>query len=549
MPAPSLQFATITDLAKLLNAGDLSAVELAHATLDALEGTGVGLNAVAASTPERALREAHRADVRRRRGGQHSQLLGIPYGAKDLFAARGAPTAYGSPAFADQVLDSDATVIRRLMSAGAVLTAKLSLLELVGVYATRFDAASPGPGINPWSPDRWAGGSSTGSAAAVAAGLIPFAIGTETGGSIGCPSAYCGVTGFRPTYGLVSRWGAMPVSWSLDKVGPLARSATDCAIVLDAVSGRDRHDATTGRRVTLGDVEAARVTAVPNIRLGIAERDLADVAAPSIRRALANAVLVVRDLVGDRVRDISLRSELPLLATLVTITRVDAASGIGRQLRGRLERLLDDRNRVGFELGRSIPGELYVDALRVRGLARRFAADLFREVDVVMTFGEASVAPRLDDDPDSVVASEGANDAMALGNLAGLPAIFLPCGLSTEGMPVGIQFVGPPRSDSTLLAIGQAFQEATDWHRSQPPSWAPSDPASPVGDRMSRGDAQKRIKAGLRKSANALESVVLSVEDEPDDLTPVDQYHRSRSGSSSGSAHGRFRMAPTLRRS
>src|SRR5438552_6301820 len=209
--------------------------------------------------PERALDEARRADraLAKKDGGP---LTSVPYGAKDLLAARGAPTTWGAPPYRDQIIGEDATVVAKLKKSGAVLAAKLAMVELAGGGGYRYPSASlQGPGRNPWNIEHWSGGSSSGSGAAVGAGLVPFAIGSETSGSIGTPSAYCGVTGLRPTYGLVSRRGAMALSWTLDKLGPMAHTATDCATVLEAIAGPDPKDATSsGKRFRRLDGEKAR---------------------------------------------------------------------------------------------------------------------------------------------------------------------------------------------------------------------------------------------------------------------------------------------------
>ena len=437
MADDALEFLSIPALSRLLDEAQLSSQELATWTLDRLAETGFRYNAIASLTGNRALREASRADRARRRGAPHSSLLGIPYGAKDLFAARGAPTSYGSPAFGDQVLDFDATVIRRLANAGAVLAAKLSLLELVGIYATRMDASISGPGLNPWSDDRWAGGSSTGSASAVAAGILPYAIGTETGGSIGCPCAYNGVTGLRPTYGLVSRFGAMPASWSLDKVGPIARTAADCATVLEAISGFDREDRSTGRGFRVSDVAEAAAPGLSGWRIGFNEADVETHAAPSIRRPLRDGLQAIRDLGGESVHA-ELPTGMPLLEVLVTITRVDASSGVGALTEGRTERIGDSRNRIGLELGRTITGRTYVDAMRIRRLLLGRVAEVFDSVDVIATFAEPAIAPRLDDDPDQIAASEGQRDVRGQSGRAActLPAVRLQRRGNAGGHPV-----------------------------------------------------------------------------------------------------------------
>ncbi|HKY51134.1 MAG TPA: amidase, partial [Candidatus Limnocylindria bacterium] len=210
-------------------------MELAEETCERLARVGPRYNAVATVMRDRAIAEATRADAALKRRDRRP-LLGIPYGAKDLLAAKGAPTTWGAPPYRDQVIDMDATAVAKLKRAGAVLAAKLAMVELAGGGGYRYPSASlQGPGRNPWNVERWSGGSSSGSGTAVAGGLVPYALGSETSGSIGTPSAYCGVTGLRPTYGLVSRAGAMALSWTLDKMGPMARSAEDCALALEGM--------------------------------------------------------------------------------------------------------------------------------------------------------------------------------------------------------------------------------------------------------------------------------------------------------------------------
>ena len=239
-------FASIVELARLLRARKISSVELTQLFLDRLEKFGPRYNALAELTRELAMQQARRAD---RVGAKHaSPLHGIPYGAKDLLATKNIPTRWGSPAHRDQVFDYDATAITKMRAAGAVLIGKLAMVELAGGGGYEFASASlHGAGLNPWNTNHWAGGSSSGSGSAVAAGLVPFALGSETWGSIMSPSGYCGVTGLRPTWGLVSRAGALELAWTMDKIGPLARSAEDCGWILQVLAGRDETDPTTTR--------------------------------------------------------------------------------------------------------------------------------------------------------------------------------------------------------------------------------------------------------------------------------------------------------------
>ena len=241
--ADDLSFASVAELGRRLRTRKVSATELATHFLDRLESLGPTFGAVVTVTRGRALSEAAAADREIARGRWRGPLHGIPYGVKDLLAAEGYPTSWGAAPYENQLFAADATVVARLKAAGAVLVAKLAMVELAGGMGyNQANASFTGPGRTPWNPDYWSGGSSSGPGAAVAAGLVPFAIGSETSGSIVTPAAYSGVTGLRPTYGLVSRHGAMALSWTMDKLGPMGRSAEDCALVLAAIAGKDPED-------------------------------------------------------------------------------------------------------------------------------------------------------------------------------------------------------------------------------------------------------------------------------------------------------------------
>ena len=270
----------------------VSPVALAETFLDRLRTLGPRYNAVVTLTPELALTQARRAEQELAAGTWRGPLHGIPYGLKDLFATAGIPTSWGAAPFRRQVFDYDATVVRRLEQAGAVLVAKLAMVELAGGLGYRQPNASfTGPGINPWDESTWSGGSSSGSGSAVAAGLVPFAIGTETNGSIISPAANCGIAGLRPSYGRVSRRGGMPLAWSLDKPGPMALTADDCGIVLEAIAGFDAADPTTTRRTF------SYSPAAPERRFRLAWPEGAtDDAEPAVRDNFAAALAVLGEI-------------------------------------------------------------------------------------------------------------------------------------------------------------------------------------------------------------------------------------------------------------
>ncbi|HUQ17289.1 MAG TPA: amidase, partial [Candidatus Saccharimonadales bacterium] len=383
-----------------------------------------------------------------------------------------------------QVFDHDATVVRKLGRAGAVLAAKLAMVELAGGGGYRYPSASlQGPGRNPWDPERWSGGSSSGSGSAVGGGAVSFAIGSETSGSIGTPAAFCGVTGLRPTYGLVSRAGAMALSWTLDKIGPMARTAEDCGLILGAIAGPDPADGTvSGKRHRALDTRAAS-GAVRRLRIGSAEEDL-DHAAPEARRALARGLAELDRIVPRKVR-VVLPDDLPYGPMVGTVYGAEGAEIFSELIAsGGVDQLIDARQKAGLRQGAEIKARDYLRAMRLRTvLAARFR-ELFTAVDVLVAPARTSTAPPIDAALDGRPPGAGRPAASAkggaprpgntglipAGNLAGLPAIFFPCGFGTDGLPVGLQLVGPPFSEPLLVAIVAAYQRATDHHTKRPPA-------------------------------------------------------------------------------
>ncbi len=456
----------------------MSAIELADEFCDLLDRVGPTYNAVATVTRERARREAKRADAALRRGDVRP-LLGVPYGAKDLLAAKGAPTTWGAPPYRDQIFAADATAIARLGRAGAVLAAKLAMVELAGGGGYRYPSASlQGPGRNPWNTDRWSGGSSSGSGAAVAGGLVPYALGSETSGSIGTPSAYCGVTGVRPTYGLVSRHGAMALSWTLDKIGPMARSAQDASLVLEAIAGPDKKDETSsGKRYRPLDSRAAR-DGVGKVRVAFAEEDIADHASPAAKAALENGVAEFKRLVRDFTYA-TLPTDMPFGPMVGTVYGAEGATIFAELIEGdRFEELVDARQKAGLRAALEIRARDYLQAMRLRVRLSSAFDQIFTEADVILSAGRtitATPVPQALDMPPTTASDPqpsrrpGNIGLIPAGNLAGLPAVFFPCGLGTDGLPVGLQLVGPKFSEPLLLALVAAYQRETAHHTKRPP--------------------------------------------------------------------------------
>lgn len=463
-------FASIAELNAGLRARKFSAVELARAFGERLEKLGPRYNALALSLREQAVRKAKDVDSDLKRERYRGKVQGIPYGAKDLLSLAGHPTTWGAKPYAGQVFDYTATAIEKLNKAGALLTGKLSMVELAGGGGYRFAAASlQGPGLNPWDRSRWSGGSSSGTGSAVAAGLVTFGLGSETSGSIVTPCAYCGVTGLRPTYGLVSRYGAMALSWTMDKIGPICRSAEDCGIVLQAIAGGDSKDpGSAGKSFYFSPQFAPKLEA---IRVGWAPVDFSDAAEETARAAFREAVEAVRGL-GVKMSEVRL-PDLPY--GLVTGTVISAeGSAVFEPLiaSGKVDELADQKQIAGLKAGLEITAANYLKAMRIRSQIQQGFRTLFTQVDVLLAPARPGPASKVSEPLDApsgrtLPKDRGMRALVPASNAAGLPALFLPCGFA-DGLPVGIQLVGRPFSENLLLSLGVAFQARTNWHRQRP---------------------------------------------------------------------------------
>jgi aspartyl-tRNA(Asn)/glutamyl-tRNA(Gln) amidotransferase subunit A len=468
-------FAGIAELSRMLRAREVTAVELARAFGKRLETLGPRYNALALPLTERAIHQAKAVDAEIKRGRLRGPLQGIPYGAKDLLSVAGQVTAWGARPYADQVFDYDAAVIQKLTGAGATLAGKLSMVELAGGPGYRFASASlTGPGLNPWDRGRWSGGSSSGSAIAVAAGLVPFAIGSETSGSILTPAAFCGVTALRPTYGLVSRYGAMPLSWTLDKLGPFCRSAEDCGMVLETIAGNDHRDPGSAGKSFYYTPQYARK--IGELRIGYAPADFNewpdDAARPAFQQALETMRGLGATLVETKLPD------FPYGAAIGTIIAVDASSVFQPLIAsGKVDQLADQKQIAGLKAGLEISAGVYLRAMRIRRLAQEAIFQQFSDLDVLLTPSRLGPAPKIDEPldhrPDRARPNRpndaGLTNLIPAANLAGMPALSLPCGFAGD-LPVALQLAGLPFSENTLLAVGKLFQSLTDWHKRRPPA-------------------------------------------------------------------------------
>ena len=472
---PDVFFASAVELNERLRKKEFSCRELTKAFCDRLEKEGPRFNALAHSLRKPAMDKAKDIDGEIKRDRLRGPLQGVPFGAKDLLSVVGHPTTWGAKPYAKQVFKDDAAVITKLAKKGALCTGKLAMIELAGGPSYRFAAASlTGPCKNPWNLDHWAGGSSSGSGAAVAAGLVTYALGSETSGSILTPAAFCGVTGLRPTYGLVSRRGAMALSWTLDKIGPLCRTADDCGHVLAAIAGGDGEDPGSAGKSFYYAPQYTRPW--PEIRVAYAPVDFEGWAAPEAQPDLRKAVEVIRSL-GVRLIESRL-PEFPYGPVLSTILNAEAGSIFEALIKsGQVDELADAKQIAGLKAALEVPAADYLKAMRIRRLIQdAFRTAFYDHYDVILAPARTAPANRLADPLDrgngrTPPADRGFAALIPAGNLAGLPALSLPCGFA-NGLPVGIQLVAKPFNENLLLALGRAFQERTDWHRRRPPTAA-----------------------------------------------------------------------------
>lgn len=455
MPLPdSLAFATVAELGRRLWSREFTSVELTRFFLERLERLGPKLNAVVTVTRERALAEAQQADHELCAGRYRGPLHGIPYGAKDLLATKGIPTTWGAAPFKDQVFDEDAVVITKLREAGAVLAAKLAMVEIAGGLGYRqANATFTGPGLNPWNLKRWAGGSSSGSGAAVAAGLVPFSIGTETWGSIMTPAGNCGVTGLRPTYDLINRKGAMALTWTMDKIGPLARTAQDCEFILAAI-----------RETSASHSHAAATTQCP-YRIGVLSDAVAKVQ-PEVRANFEASLKVLERFAT--LSEFKL-PDLPYSSVNSLIISCEMAAAFEDLAKsGKVWEMTADEDRWGLYSPLTIPAKDYINAQRIRAIMQREVDAALAPFDAVVSPTLPSVAYPIDRPWDEYRKGLAGSQIGGAGNAAGIPALSIPNGFGEEGLPTGLQFVGRAFSESCLLAIAQSYQQQTDWHCRHP---------------------------------------------------------------------------------
>jgi aspartyl-tRNA(Asn)/glutamyl-tRNA(Gln) amidotransferase subunit A len=466
--AEDVVWLTATELEERYRSRDLSPVEVTEVHLARIGRLDRRLNSYITVTAERARARAKEAEERYHRGSPLSSLDGVPFAPKDIFATKGIPTTRGSKLGQDHVPTETANAVERLEAAGAVLLGKLNLLE----YATGSGTDSGfGPVRNPWNLERDPGGSSSGSGAALAAGLTTVSLGTDTGGSIRNPAARCGVVGLKPTYGRVSRHGVTPLAWTLDHAGPMARRVRDVARLLGVVAGADPKDASSAAEA-VADYEGA-LRAQPSLRgrpFAVAP-ELVEPLEPEVRTVFEAAL---RDLEGFGAprRPVSLPSARAMNIATEVLVGAEAAVYHEENLR-RAERReqLDPAVRMYTTSGRFYLATDYVKAQRLRLQLQAELEAALSGADVLVCPSDPTLTPKVGDAP----TLEGRErmwfeyGTVNLGNLTGAPALSLPCGFTPDGMPVGLQLYGRTFDEARLLSFAHAYEQATDWHRRRPP--------------------------------------------------------------------------------
>src|SRR5215210_4013442 len=459
-------YAPVSELAAQIRGRRLSPVELTEAYLQRLETVGRRLNAVAYVMRETALKEAQQAEAEIKRGQYRGPLHGVPFGVKDLCATRDAPTTWGAAPYKDQRFDYDATVVTRLREAGAVLVAKLAMIELAGGMGyNQADASWTGACRTPWNTKFWSGGSSSGPGAATASGCVAFSIGSETSGSIITPAAFCGVSGLRPTYGAVSRHGAMALCWTLDKLGPMCHTAKDCGQVLQAISGYDSLDPTSVDSASRTQSIKPRGKAT-RLRLAVMKDSYEKAQAP-VKENFLRSLDVLKKFATIEM-DVKL-PDFPYGPAVGTIVDAEGASAFRDLIEsGRVEELASPTGRVGGYSASLVTAVDYLHAMRLRLPMRRAWNEMFSKHGILVAPSRATVAYPINKTFDQAYPGISTSSPIGASNLVGVPAISIPNGFGQNNLPTGIQFIGPPWSELLLIETAGKFQQATDWHKRRP---------------------------------------------------------------------------------
>jgi aspartyl-tRNA(Asn)/glutamyl-tRNA(Gln) amidotransferase subunit A len=450
---------TIQEAGRALREHRATALELTSAALTRIERLNPTLRAFITVTSDYAMQRARQADAELAAGRDRGPLHGLPVAVKDLFEMRGVRTTNGSQVFENFFPTENAAVVDKLESAGAVILGKLNQHELA--YGITSSNPHYGAVRNPWDPDCIPGGSSGGSGAAVAAHIVYAAMGSDTGGSIRIPASFCGTVGLKPTYGRVSRYGALPLGYTLDHMGPLARSVRGCAMVLNAIAGYDGRDETSSRRPTV-DYVPEEGCSIRGLRIGFPENFFFDRLDPDVESAVRGAIARAESL-GAQVKPVYL-PDMEALNAIGRIILLAEAAAV-------LERYMDNRSQFGKDVlalldqGRLVSATDYINAQRLRRQTRTAFQKLWADVDCLFCPATPITAPRIGE---TVVKLGGSDEDVRLAstrlvraiNVLGYPALAMPCGLSGGGLPVGLQIVGPPFEEASVLRIGAALEDS-----------------------------------------------------------------------------------------
>ena len=468
MATTELTDLSIATLASRIKTRKLSPVELTRVTLDRLEAVQPKLNAFITITPERALADAHRAEREIMDGKYRGPLHGIPWAVKDLAATKDIPTSSGAYFEHDRVPIEDAAVVANLSAAGAIIVGKTNTVQFA--YGSIEHDIRFGDVHNPWNLDRVPAGSSTGSAAAVAARVVPLALGTDTGGSIRMPAAMCGISGLKPTFGIVSRYGITGISWSFDHAGPLTRSALDCAIALNAMAGRDPRDAST---VSLPKTDYTRGIrkGIDGLRIGVPWKYIRQLWDEEVEATFRESLTTLESL-GAKVDEV----DIPELDLTGPMFMAISGAEVAETHRERLQAHGPEYNqeiRRRIESGFFISAATYIHAQRQRRQIGEKFAKVFQDYQLIAT--PSNLAPAFPiGDKTLMVRGKKTHHVdvvlrmMRIFNINGLPAISIPAGFSNDGLPLSLQLAGKWFDDALVLRAAHAFQNATDWHLRKP---------------------------------------------------------------------------------
>jgi aspartyl-tRNA(Asn)/glutamyl-tRNA(Gln) amidotransferase subunit A len=448
----------ISETARRLRSGELTAVDVLEAVAERIEATETDVKAYTTLRLDEARREAAQADDELRQGHDRGPLHGLPISIKDLIETAGVRTTYGSPIFQDHVPTADASVVRRLKESGAIIVGKVNTHEFA------LGGVTP-PTRNPFGLDRIPGGSSGGSGAAIAAGSALLTLGTDTGGSIRIPACYCGAVGLKPSYGLVSRTGVFPESWSLDHVGPITRYVEDAAILLGAIAGYDPLDHTTSSE-PVPHYHDELGSELAGLRIGVPTNHFYDQLDPQIESAMAQALEDLKTL-GLEVESVTLPDIDGILGAYTAIDSAEVAANHRRIYENHAHEYLPE-SKLYVEAGLFVRASTYIDAQRSRALLLTQTLDALEHIDLLAVPTQPMLVPRTGD---TVATIRGTEEDLLLAmirllapfNLLGFPAVSVCCGYDRDEMPIGLQLAGKPYDDATVLRVAHAYQTATPW--------------------------------------------------------------------------------------